>query len=82
MNRKKYKKPEAMDLSGFGVVGYEPLGMCRDGSIPTTVTCANGYTPEEPDPSCTPNGGLPEYGKCLYGSTVSHTCKTGGSPNL
>lgn len=76
INKKQYVKPKALNISGLGVLGYEPLGICATGHDPTTSNCANGETPEQPH-SCNPTGFTPLVGGCQAGGNVANVCGIG-----
>jgi hypothetical protein len=76
-NRKPYIKPQAMNLSGLGVVGTEFLGICAGGSNPTTYTCANGDRPQQTSMACQPTGFTPDIGGCKAGGNVANVCSIG-----
>ncbi len=88
-SKKKYTKPYAVNLSGFRVIGsdnaqiggggYEPLGICIDGSYPAS-SCDTGISPGSGS-ACTPAGGMPEQGFCQSGSTVAAGCSQGSIPS-
>ncbi len=78
-DRRLYVTPEVVNISGFGVVGYEFLGFCSAGDTPTTNVCQNGNQVTQDPTACAPNGILPQYGRCITGSTVVTGCVSGSS---
>lgn len=78
-NKRPYRTPEVVNISGFGVVGYEFLGYCAAGDAPTTNVCQNGNSVTQDPTACSPNGILPQYGRCLAGSVVVAGCVSGAS---
>jgi len=76
--RKQYIKPMALNLSGFGVVGQEPLGVCANGTMPTVSNCPGGEQVEQNPMFCSPNGILPDWGDCNpSGGNVVSGCSVG-----
>jgi hypothetical protein len=76
--RKQYIKPHALNLSGFGVVGQEPLGICANGTMPTVANCPGGEQVEQNPDFCSPNGVFPSSGDCTpSGGNVINACLTG-----
>lgn len=76
-DRKPYVKPQAMNLSGLGVVGTEFLGICASGNTPTTSTCTDGVNPYQTSMACQPTGYTPDIGGCKAGSNVANVCAYG-----
>lgn len=77
IERKQYIKPLALNLSGFGVAGQIPLGMCVDDSSPASYTCSDGGALSSDPLSCNPNGNFPQVGNCNIGSSVIYGCSAG-----
>ena len=75
-DRKQYIKPLALNLSGFGVVGQEPLGTCANGTSPTAATCGGGDFVTQ-DPLCSPTGISPTLGRCSPGGAPDNDCISG-----
>lgn len=75
--RKQYIKPMALNLSGFGVTGQIPLGMCVDGSSPASDTCSDGAYPSSDPSACNPTGTFPQVGNCAVGDSVIYGCSAG-----
>jgi len=78
-DRKKYKKPVAMNLSGLSAIGYGTRGLCIDGSAPSnpSETCYGGSSPAGDPSSCSPNGISPETGSCQFGDSAQNICSNG-----
>ena len=74
--KKSYTSPRAVDLSGLGVLGYEPLGVCATGHEPSTFTCSDGSDPTQPH-ACNPAGYSPLSGDCKSGGQVANVCGIG-----
>ena len=75
---KQYIKPVALNLSGFGVVGQEPLGICADGTMPTVANCPGGDSVSQLPQFCAPTGVFPETGDCTpSGGNVINACLAG-----
>lgn len=78
VNRKQYIKPQVLNLSGFGVVGQEPLGWCSTGHEPSVANCFNGTDVTQSEFACSPTGFGPEFGDCNpNGGNVMNICTTG-----
>ena len=76
-NKKQYLRPRALNISGLGVLGYEPLGVCATGHDPTTVTCSYGEDPAQNPAACNPAGYSPNSGDCVGGGQVANICGIG-----
>ncbi|MCD4702627.1 MAG: hypothetical protein K8S24_12305 [Candidatus Aegiribacteria sp.] len=78
IERKQYTKPVALNLSGFGVVGQEPPGICANGTMPTVANCPGGSSVSQLEQFCSPTGVFPEYGDCdPSGGNVINACAAG-----
>ncbi len=75
--RKVYLKPLAVNLSGFGVIGQEPLGTCANGTNPTVAYCVSGDGVLQSSESCSPTGMNPTAGFCSTGGNVENNCTWG-----
>ena len=76
-NRKQYVKPMVCNLSGYGVMGQIPLGMCVDGSSPASSSCSDGAFPTSDPIACNPTGTFPQVGDCNAGDSVIYGCSSG-----
>lgn len=69
-----YEPPYSKPLTAYSVIGQEPQGACKSGSLPW-YDCVNGPSII---PACTPTGGIPDTSDCVLGGyhTIP-TCSTG-----
>jgi len=75
MGKKPYKKPELKEFSTIYIRGQiSPMGVCADGSNPSSAGCSAGSSPDTP---CSPGYAL--VGECSTGTSATTICYSGGA---
>lgn len=80
--RKVYQTPQAVDLSGHGATGQDPMGWCNPGFSPAPPSsyCRSGSSPTQAD-TCSPVGLGPTIAGCSVGSQAVQLCTVGSIYN-